>query len=322
MAIMIEQLGLETGSSVLEIGAGTGYNAAILAHIVGESGSVITVDIDQDIVDEASGYLSQNGYDNVRCICGDGFEGFPSGQPYDRIIVTVGAQDVSPRWVEQLHEGGILVVPLWFKGFTLSVALEKRAGELKGLSASPCTFIPIRGSAQRTEGYFPIEDPDDNSSPISIGLDRDDPGFRRDLARVFARQCSLREIGRSLQGQFYSQDVFSGLYKALTADPGTYIAHSSAEDGLFRGSGYILVDLASISAAILSDAHPEHAVVYGDESAYHRLLELLDQWAGRGRPSIHDLKCRALFDASRPIPEGHWPIAKGSPYRWTLGWED
>ncbi|CAI8030735.1 Protein-L-isoaspartate O-methyltransferase 1, partial [Geodia barretti] len=128
MAIMAEQLHLEPGCRVLEIGSGTGYNAAILAHIVGDSGGVITVDIDQDIVDEASGNLSKAGDGDVEVVRGDGFEGFSAGQPYDRIMVTVGARDVSPHWVEQLKNGGIMVVPLWFKGFNLSVALEKRDG--------------------------------------------------------------------------------------------------------------------------------------------------------------------------------------------------
>ena len=117
MAIMAEQLRLEPGSRVLEIGAGTGYNAAILAHIVGESGHVVTIDIDQDIVDEAAGNLSNAGYGEVEAVCRDGFEGFPPGQPYDRIMVTVGAQDVSPHWVEQLRDGGIMVVPLWFRSW-------------------------------------------------------------------------------------------------------------------------------------------------------------------------------------------------------------
>ena len=135
MAIMAEQLHLEPGSRVLEIGAGTGYNAAILAHVVGPGGSVVTVDIDQDIVDEAAANLGNAGYGDVEAICGDGFVGHSPGQPYDRIMVTVGAQDVSPHWVEQLRDGGIMVVPLWFRGYRLSVALQKRDGVLASLSA-------------------------------------------------------------------------------------------------------------------------------------------------------------------------------------------
>lgn len=119
MAIMAEQLRLEPGCRVLEIGAGTGYNAAILAHIVGESGHVVTVDIDRDIVDEAAGNLSNAGYHDVEAVCRDGFEGFAAGQPYDRIMVTVGAQDVSPHWVEQLRDGGSWSSP-YGSGVTVS----------------------------------------------------------------------------------------------------------------------------------------------------------------------------------------------------------
>ena len=317
MAIMVEQLRLEPGFSVLEIGAGTGYNAAILAHMVGKSGRVITVDIDQDIVDEAAGNLSQTGYNNVTCVCGDGFEGSTAGQPYDRIIVTVGAYDVSPQWVDQLKEGGIMVVPLWFKGFNLSVALEKRDGELRGLSASPCTFIPIRGIWQRTEGYFPIGDPPNDSLQVTIGLEWDDPAFRRDLDRLFAQDVWLRETGRSLEGQL---DIFSGLYMSLTVDTRTCSLYSSSQDSLFRGFGYGLVDLDSMSAVVLSDAYPEQVVVYGNDAAYDRLIELLDRWDRLGRPSVHDLNVRALFSPPQFIPEGHWTIAKRSAYTWVLSW--
>ena len=195
MAIMIEQLCLEPGHRVLEIGAATGYNAAIMAHIVGDTGNVVTVDIDQDIVDEAAAHLSQTGYSGVEVVCGDGFEGVPGGQPYDRVIVTVGAYDVSPHWVDQLRDGGILVAPLWFRGANLSVALQKQGSKLTGLSASPCTFIPIRGIWQRTEGYYPVGDPPDETLQMAIALDSDDAAYRRELGQVFNQSAELREIG-------------------------------------------------------------------------------------------------------------------------------
>lgn len=320
MAIMIEQLRLEAGSRVLEIGAATGYNAAILAHIVGDSGSVVTMDIDQDIVDEAAGNLSRTGYGNVKCICGDGFEGFSANQPYDRIIVTVGAHDVSPHWVDQLSDGGIMVVPVWFKGHSLSVALEKRGGELRGLSASPCTFIPIRGIWQRTEGYFAIGDPADDSLQITVGLDWDDQDYRRNLGLLFAQNARLREAGRSLEGQFYTQDIFSGLYMFLKVHPGIVSVYSSSENTLFRGFGYALVDVDSMSAAVLSDAYPEQIVVYGDDAACDQLIELLDQWDQIGHPSIRDLRISALFSPPGFHPEGRWIIDKRSAYTWVLSW--
>ena len=282
MALMVEQLGLEPGSHVLEIGSGTGYNAAILAHVAGEKGSVITMDIDRDIVDEAAVNLSKAGYGDVTAISGDGFEGFPEGQPYDRITVTVGAYDVSPQWVHQLKEGGVMVVPLWFRGYCLSVALEKRDGELRGLSVTPCLFMPIRGAGQPTEGYFPVGDPPDEYLQMTIGLDRDDPAYRRELRHLFSQDASLRGAGRCLEGQFHTQNLLSGLFMSLTTDPRIFSVHSASQSSLFRGFGYGLIDLDSMSAAVISDAYPERVVVYGNDTAYGRLMDLLDQWGPAG----------------------------------------
>ena len=320
MALMMEQLGLAPGSRVLEIGAGTGYNAAILAHVAGEEGSVITMDIDQDIVDEAAENLSRAGYGHVQVICGDGYEGFPAGQPYDLISVTVGAYDVSPHWVDQLNEGGVMVVPLWFRAFSLSVALEKRDSELRGLSVTPCLFIPLRGMGQPTEGFFPVGVPLDEDLNMSIGLDQDDPVFRQDLARLFSQDVKLRDAGRSLDGQFHHQDLSSGLVMALTVDPRMFIVYSASQSGPLRGFGYGLVDLDSMSAAVACEAEPEHVIVYGNGTAYRELIGLLDQWDHLGRPPVHDLKVRALFDEPESVPEGHWIINKRSAYTWMLSW--
>lgn len=320
MAIMIEQLCLEPGNRVLEIGAGSGYNAAIMAHIVGDTGNVVTVDIDQDIVDEAAANLSKTGFHNVTCVCGDGFKGLPTEQFYDRVIVTVGAYDVSPHWVDQLKDGGILVAPLWFRGANLSVALQKRDGELTGLSASPCTFIPIRGIWQRTEGYYPVGDPPDETLQMAIALDSDDPAYRRALGQVFSQDAELREIGRSLEGRFYTQDIYSGLFMFLTAHPNVYNIYSTSEGGPFQGAGFALIDSGSMSAAVLSDKYPDQALVYGTDAAYGQLIELLKGWDELGRPQIHDLRIRALHHAPDVLPEGAWVVAKRSAYTWVMSW--
>jgi len=116
MAAMLEQLGVEPGQRVLEIGAGTGYNAAVMAHLVGESGAVTTLDIDQDLVDGARRHLSAAGIEGVTVVCADGANGWSEACPYDRIILTVGAWDLSPAWIDQLAGGGRLVLPLSVRG--------------------------------------------------------------------------------------------------------------------------------------------------------------------------------------------------------------
>src|SRR5881409_720853 len=102
MAIMLEQLQLEPGHRVLEIGAGTGYNAALMAHIVGKSGQVVTVDIDEDIVESARQHLAAAGFERVQVVRADGASGYSEAAPYDRIILTVSAGDITPAWREQL----------------------------------------------------------------------------------------------------------------------------------------------------------------------------------------------------------------------------
>ncbi len=147
MAIMLEQLGLKPGHRVIEIGAGTGYNAALIAHIVGETGQVVTIDIDEDIIEAAREHLEAAGLARVRAVCGDGALGYPEGAPYDRIILTVGAWDIAPAWREQLKPGGRLVLPLVIRGNVQAcVAFESAGDHLRSVSVCGCGFMMLRGA--------------------------------------------------------------------------------------------------------------------------------------------------------------------------------
>ncbi len=147
MAIMLEQLELRPGMRVLEIGAGTGYNAALMAELVGESGSVIAVDIQPDIVDRARENLDRAGYERVQVVAADGGEGWPGAAPYDRIILTASSWVVAPAWREQLAAGGRLLLPLaLLQGPQKSIAFERRGDELASLSIWDCGFMPLQGA--------------------------------------------------------------------------------------------------------------------------------------------------------------------------------
>lgn len=98
MARMLEQLDVRPGHRVLEIGTGSGYNAALLAQLVGETGAVVSVDIDVDLVEDARARLAECGVSQVTVGCGDGGLGWTEHAPYDRIIATVGAWDIPPAW--------------------------------------------------------------------------------------------------------------------------------------------------------------------------------------------------------------------------------
>ncbi|MBT8228015.1 MAG: methyltransferase, FxLD system [Dactylosporangium sp.] len=150
VAMMLEQLQVAPGHRVLEIGSG-GYNAALLAELVGADGQVTTIDIDPEVIDRARLSLAETGYRRVRVLCGDGEAGAVEATPFDRIIVTVGAWDLAPAWLEQLVDGGRIVVPLRMRGLTRSVAFERDGDRLVGRSVELCGFVPMQGAGAYRE---------------------------------------------------------------------------------------------------------------------------------------------------------------------------
>lgn len=149
-ALMLEQAELGPGMRVLEIGSG-GLNAAYLAELVGSGGEVTTVDIDAEVTDRAARLLGDNGYDQVRVVTADAAEPIPDLGQVDAIVVTVGAWDIPPAWMDQLKLHGRLVVPLRMRGLTRSVAFARVADHLESESAKICGFVPMQGSTAHQE---------------------------------------------------------------------------------------------------------------------------------------------------------------------------
>jgi protein-L-isoaspartate(D-aspartate) O-methyltransferase len=146
MATMLEQLDVAPGMRVLEIGAGTGYNAALLARLVGDTGAVTSIDLDDAMVAEAREHLALAGVTDVRVAAADGWLGAPDGGRFDRIIATVGVWEVSPHWFDQLGPGGVLVLPLWLRpGVQVSVAFVRDDDGLHSRSLCACGFMRLRG---------------------------------------------------------------------------------------------------------------------------------------------------------------------------------
>lgn len=156
MAIMLEQLGLAAGHRVLEIGTGTGYNTALIAEIVGDTGSVVTIDAEPDLVDQARASLAAVGFANVAVVCGDGADGVPGHAPYDRIIVTAGVWDLAPQWLAQLGVSGRIVAPISVRGIQLAVAFEHAVTHWVGRSARRCGFIRMTGLSAGPEAVVPL----------------------------------------------------------------------------------------------------------------------------------------------------------------------
>jgi protein-L-isoaspartate(D-aspartate) O-methyltransferase len=145
VATMLEQLDAQPGEHILEAGAATGYNAALIARLVGPSGHVWTIDVDEDLIQGAKSHLEAAGIANVAALLGDGAAGLPEHGPYDRIVFTVGAGDVPPAILSQLAPGGRLLIPLRIKGGVQRAVAFERDGDLwKAVSSEMATFMPLR----------------------------------------------------------------------------------------------------------------------------------------------------------------------------------
>lgn len=148
VALMTAQLNPQNTDRVLEIGTGSGYQAAVLAKLVAE---VFTIEIVKPLAERAAATLRRLGCDNVQVRLGDGSSGWPEAAPFDAVIVTCAPQAVPPALVEQLKEGGRLIIPVGSIGSQELFLLEKQGGRLIEQSRLPVRFVPMTGRTESSE---------------------------------------------------------------------------------------------------------------------------------------------------------------------------
>ena len=153
VAIMLEELRVKRGMKVLEVGTGSGYNAALLAELVGSEGEVVTIERIPELVEFAKKNIEKAGFSSrVKVVQGDGTLGYPprSTEPmYDRIVVTAAAPKVPKYLSYQLKDGGILLAPIGPPGYQELTRITKRKGEIHEERLGGCVFVPLVGE----DGY-------------------------------------------------------------------------------------------------------------------------------------------------------------------------
>jgi protein-L-isoaspartate(D-aspartate) O-methyltransferase len=143
VARMCELLGLHGEERVLEVGAGSGYHAAVLGALAAR---VISIELIPELAEQARLNLEAAGRGaNVEVICGDGSLGFAPGAPYDAISVAAGAPDVPPALVEQLKDPGRLVIPVGERSEQRLRVITKKDGTISTRLDAACRFVPLRG---------------------------------------------------------------------------------------------------------------------------------------------------------------------------------
>jgi len=140
VAIMLQALALKASDRVLEIGTGSGYVTALLAELTGE---VFSIERHAALANTARELLSRLGYRNVRVVVGDGTRGFAEGAPYDAILVSAAASELPHELVDQLAEGGRLMIPVGCDDSQQLHLIEKRNGQPKTTLREMCRFVPL-----------------------------------------------------------------------------------------------------------------------------------------------------------------------------------
>ena len=344
MAIMLEQLELRPGYRVLEIGAATGYNAGLMGHLVGDSGQVITIDIDEDLAAGAREHLAAAGLDRVNVICRDGGLGYPDRAPYDRIILTVGAWDIAPAWREQLKPGGRLLLPLDVKGgIQKSVAFDQAGGHLVSVSVRDCGFMTLRGAFAKPHATIPLGPEPGMSISVDDGAEVDgdavygllsepsndqSTGIHVSAGEVvfggLALWLSLREPGLcniSAEGQVADR----GIVPCFVEYPGEW--RRCWTMGLLGDEGlsvFVRPPNRGSSSEEPDGSRPFELIVRSFGPGIElggRLVDQVKAWDAAGRPSSEGLRIRAYPAEPDYIPSANEFVVRK---RWTqlvLNWK-
>jgi protein-L-isoaspartate(D-aspartate) O-methyltransferase len=267
---MLETLNARAGHRVLEVGAGTGWNAALLAHLVGPGGHVVTMDIQADVTGKARRHLKRQGVENVRVITGDAARGYAKGAPYDRLITTVTCPALFPAWWEQLALGGVMVLTLSDlpgEGSCLMVRLKKRKDHLSGEVVSLPGFMLFTGEhgitpqwdqAQKLVGEFARKRPTIKERTFWASI----PGGMKNFAR--------RDL------VFFAQ--LQGFAVTPMRDAFVLTTH--------KGSGICVAD-------------EHHLTAHGGSECFDRFKKVQAKWLTLGAPSRQQYRVEVWPDTTR-----------------------
>ncbi|WEH16333.1 methyltransferase, FxLD system [Streptomyces sp. VNUA24] len=246
---MLVQLAVREGDNVFEIGAGSGYNAALLKHLAGPSGHVTTCDIDPDVTAYTRRMLDTNGYGDVRVVTRDGALGAEEFGPYDRMIAAVGMWDLPGTWWDQLAVGGRLVVPLRWRGLSRSVAFRREKDRMTSDSVKMCGFLPVIGQDGERNDYI------DDDRFVRLYWDEDQPIVPELLRDALTRPKTVVWTDATVG----PVESFDGVWLRLSATE--------------RATCRITANPAAMEAGLHRPASPalSPALVEGDSIAYFTL---------------------------------------------------
>lgn len=243
-ARMLELAELRPGMTVLEVGSG-GLNAAYIAEIVGLDGRVVSIDIDPEVIDRAASALDATGYGSrVRVMVADAEHGVPDEGPFDAIIVTVGAWDIAPAWLQQLRPDGVLVLPLIMNNVTRVIGFRRNGDHLVSTATEVAGFVPMQGDGSHTDREFEL--PDTSGRKVRLTFDSGAPADMNQLNGVLAADQIELWSGATVEHGVSFADLHLWLawradgFCRLSADEGTALAAQKRwfPFAVVRGAGF------------------------------------------------------------------------------------
>lgn len=302
MAAMLHQLQVRPGHNVLEIGAGTGYNAALLRHLVGEKGHVTTIELDGDLVEQARRNLQRARVSGVQVVQADGALGYAPRAAFDRVIVTAGVWDVPAVWHKQLKpRESVLVAPIWLEAFQVSAAfIPQPDGTLLSTSNIPCGFIHLRGLAAGPGFSLPV-----NSSSLILALD---DTSRLDAAAIhllLSEDIEECHLGISLTARDYWRGLLPYLALHLPEEftLAVYGVAASQQAYGLEGAGFALFSAGS--ASFIPYQGGGSVQCFAGSDAFMMLQSITSAWDAAGRPDSRRLNMHLVpLDDTTPPPVG------------------
>jgi protein-L-isoaspartate(D-aspartate) O-methyltransferase len=315
MAAMLERLDLAPGQRVLEIGAGTGYNAALLAQL---TGGVVTLDVDAELADAARGRLRDGGH-AAEVVVGDGMAGWPDGAPYDRIVVTATPPHIPAAWRDQLRPGGLLEVPtpLGHDGAVafLVTTFRRDGEELVSTAIVPGGFMGFRSPDGRRPDYpQPTLAWYDRTGREQAGLALTGGALGKLSAAARRRLLGALVAGPRRTGLGRGADVELFLYLVCAGDPRRLVAAYGSDQRLGLvdergGAAFLRYRWQKVERVGMAGAE-----CYGEPGAAERdLRRIVSAWQALGRPALADFEVRVAF--GQPPAGATWRLPSGGEAR-------
>jgi protein-L-isoaspartate(D-aspartate) O-methyltransferase len=299
---MLDLLQLQPGQTVFELGAGSGWNAALIGRLVGPSGCVHSLEIIPEVAETAAETIARVGISNVHVVAADGGEGYPAGAPYDRITLTAGTYDLSRPFYDQVKEGGLLLAVIKNEGGGDHLfVLRKVQDHFESTHSMPCGFVQLTGK-YKIDALDPI--------PLDALPEWSELQHRETARRPFWWGGKGREgFVWQTMGIRSFLSVAEPLFRAFKIAKSNKNAVEQHYFGLW--------DREHMSLVVARD---DELISYGSAAATDRLLHMVHRWVDLGMPTAASFHLQAYrSDDALKSRENQWLVRRSeSQFLWSL----